>query len=218
MQKLRSFLIISGGLFWGLFCSADSFAESVCRADVSYSWAKIALNESGGEEVARTATPVKGLSTPSSPVVSRPEIHKVHFTSIERRSGSEEMARTLLEGDVQRQKAKASERCRHAHESFGDCVSTKLSTKGMVLNSLSFSARSQVEKALLDECRLSQGECQAVTASEPLCVTIGKEKAKESGGPDSAGEGQGASSDTEEKSGKTEEKPPVQNKTNGKKK
>lgn len=202
----------------GLFCGFDTFAESACRADISYSWVKTVPHDAGVDEVKGTTTPVKGSSNPSSSEEPSPAIYKVHFTSIERRAGTEEMARTLLEGDIQRQKARAFERCRRAHESFGDCVSTKLSTKGTVLNSLSFSARSQVEKALVDECRVSQGECQAVTASDPICVSIGKDDVKNLDEQESAAKSEDSPSDAAEKTSTTEEKAPVTTKTSEKKK
>lgn len=206
MQKVRSFLMIGVGLSVVLWCVDDSFAESVCRADVSYSWVKTSSTDSVLDSDVEVAAATKVPVTPTSPVKSPPNLHTVHFNSIERTAKTEEVARTLLEGDIQRQKAKASERCRRAHESFGDCISTKLSTKGMVLNSLSFSARSQVEKALLDECRLSQGECQAVTASEPSCLTIGKEKVKDTSQQDSGDKSEDSSSGSGDSVDKSEEK------------
>lgn len=214
MQKIRSFLIVIAGIFLVLCGGGDLFAESVCRADVSYSWVKTAPTDSEIDGKTESVNPAKASVTPNSPEESHPTVYTVHFTSIERTAGVEEVARTLIEGDVQRQRARAFERCRRAHESFGDCVSTKLSTKGMVLNSLSFSARSQVEKALLDECRSSQGECKAVTASEPVCVTIRNEKAKKSNEQDGSEKLAESQSDTAAKTDKTTAK----NKSNQKKK
>jgi len=97
----------------------------------------------------------------------------VRFTVIERRGMDESSAKSALEVEVQRQKLRAAERCKRAHESFGECVTTKLATKSSVLNSLSFSARTQAEKALMDECQIQQGRCLAVDASEPACRSIG---------------------------------------------
>jgi hypothetical protein len=72
------------------------------------------------------------------------------------------------------------QRCKRAHESFGECVSIKLSTKSTVLNSLSFAARSQLEEALIQECQVSRGTCGSVTASEPACVTTGNDEVNSS--------------------------------------
>jgi hypothetical protein len=40
------------------------------------------------------------------------------------------------------------------------------------LNSLSFSARSKVEEALIEECKLQQGRCVSIDSGEPTCRVI----------------------------------------------
>jgi hypothetical protein len=44
-----------------------------------------------------------------------------------------------------------------------------MSTQVATLNSLSFSARSKVEEALIEECRVQQGRCSSVDSEEPTC-------------------------------------------------
>jgi hypothetical protein len=83
--------------------------------------------------------------------------------------------------ELGRQKARASERCKRDHESFGECLATKLSVKGAVLNSLSFAARTRLEKALTEECQVQQGTCLAVESSEPVCREVAK--VEKSAGP-----------------------------------
>jgi hypothetical protein len=41
-----------------------------------------------------------------------------------------------------------------------------------VLNSLSFSTRAELEKALTEECRQQEGTCLGVEVSEPKCREI----------------------------------------------
>jgi hypothetical protein len=116
----------------------------------------------------------------------------VRYASVERRGADEETVRAALAPELNRQKARAYERCRRDHEAFGDCVSTKLSVKTSTLNSLSFSARAQVEQALMEECRAQQGRCVAVDSSEIKCRPIGAAPAAAEAGqaaPEGAKEG-----------------------------
>lgn len=184
MQKL--------GIIFGLsvvaLCSGglkDSFAEVLCRADVSYSWSR----SQAAEEPERTAEALKAPKGVKANGAQLPLI-TLHFTSIERRGRDEKTAQLLLEGDIQRQKARASNHCKRAHEAFGECVATKLSVKGTLLNSLSFSARAQVEGALVDECRVQQGVCGSVSSSEIVCRDVEKpsEQASESKGEEPTSE------------------------------
>jgi hypothetical protein len=47
-----------------------------------------------------------------------------------------------------------------------------MSVQASVLNSLSFSARSELEKAIFDECREQQGSCASVDSTEPQCKEV----------------------------------------------
>jgi hypothetical protein len=179
MQKLGTIfgcsLVVwfSGGL-------TDCFAEALCRAEVSYSWSRTQgpNGPEGSVEARKGAENAEASSGTQAPLIT------VHFTSIERRGRDEKTARLLLDGDIQRQKARASDHCKRAHEAFGECVATKLSVKGTLLNSLSFSARAQVESALVDECRVQQGVCGSVSSSEIVCRDVEEpsEQAAESKG------------------------------------
>jgi hypothetical protein len=62
-----------------------------------------------------------------------------------------------------------------------------------VLNSLSFTARSQLEEALIQECQVSRGICGSVTASEPACVTTGNDDVNNSPEEDESKEGEAKS-------------------------
>jgi outer membrane biosynthesis protein TonB len=90
--------------------------------------------------------------------------------------------------EVNRQKARASEGCKREHESFGECLATKLSAKASVLNSLSFSARTQLEKALTTECQAQQGTCLGVEATDPVCRDVGGAVATPAASPEPAAE------------------------------
>jgi hypothetical protein len=93
----------------------------------------------------------------------------VRFSGIERVGKDEAEAKRILESEVSRQKVRASEICLRDHEAFGACVATKLSTKSSVLNSLSFSTRAELEKALTEECQGQQGRCLGVEVSDAVC-------------------------------------------------
>lgn len=170
-------------------------AEVACVSDVSYRWIKEQLGQvsvespaesqqsSGGEkgeqpgQAAPSAAGAGGGDDTSHaggrPQALNPGEQRVRFATIERRGKDERGAKAGLLIEVNRQKSRAYERCKRDHESFGGCVSTKLSTKTTVLNSLSFSARSKVEEALIEECRVQQGRCVAIESSEPVCRPLG---------------------------------------------
>ncbi len=142
-------------------------AEFACRADVSYKWVRTDKNET----TAGVPSPAGAGKTPPTPpgVAQQAEPLVVRFSGIERIGKDEAEAKRVLESEVSRQKVRASEICLRDHEAFGACVATKLSTKSSVLNSLSFSARAELEKALTAECQGQQGRCLGVEVSEAAC-------------------------------------------------
>jgi hypothetical protein len=142
-------------------------AEFACRSDVSYKWARVSKNETGGSS-SPTAGDAKGTAGPSGSK-EQAESLIVRFMGIERVGKDEAEAKRSLEAEAGRQKVRASEICLREHEAFGACVATKLSMRSSVLNSLSFSARSELEKALTEECQGQQGRCLGVDLSEPVC-------------------------------------------------
>jgi hypothetical protein len=160
-------------------------AEVACVIDVSYRWIKEPSTQASGDVVApepREVAAAQGSSSSAGSIGSsvsqgpvgvgagaQPGEQVVRFVSVERRGPNERTVKMALQIEVNRQKARAHERCKRDHESFGDCVSTKMSTKVATLNSLSFSARSRVEEALIEECRLQQGRCIAVDSGDPVC-------------------------------------------------
>jgi hypothetical protein len=183
-RKILSLITFLGAVV-GYAQSGPAYAEFACSVDVSYRWVKDGGSDSsdiphadigkkadasearGATGVAETAESTVGTKE-DAPKAAMSEI-LVRFASIERRGKSEQDARAGLLVEVNRQKARAHDRCRREHESFGDCVSTKMGIKASTLNSLSFSARSKVEEALIDECRVQQGRCGAVDSGEPVC-------------------------------------------------
>lgn len=164
-------------------------AEFVCSSEITYSWQR---QESGDDSATAepAAAPVsppapakgpgaKGGQVPPTPSPSplppppdTPSPVKVRVASVERAGVDEAAAKAALLVELNRQKARASERCKKEHESFGECLATKLSAKASVLNSLSFSTRAQLEKALTNECQTQQGLCLGVDASEPVCREV----------------------------------------------
>jgi hypothetical protein len=175
--------------FW-LFCVFMSpatwmqvHAEVECSSEVFYTWTK----QVGGEETSGEAhnedmptdapSPATDTGKAGSPLpAGSPDGAKesrhgqtVRFFLAQRRGLDEAAAKNALQLEVQRQKARAAERCKRAHESTGECLTTKLSIKSSTLNSLSFSARAQAEKAILEECQVQQGRCLSVDASATTC-------------------------------------------------
>jgi hypothetical protein len=118
-------------------------------------------------------TPPLGVSSPVADTKALRKPRVVLFARVERSGDSEENARNVLDFEVERQKSRAAERCKRAHESVGECVTTKLSGKASTLNSLSFSARAQAEKALIDECKVQEGRCLSVDTSKAMCRATG---------------------------------------------
>lgn len=164
--KFRSFSWFCA-LLVVLAFSRGVLAEFSCRSDVSYKWVRTGKNETtvpapspAGAGKAPAATP--GQAQQAEPLV-------VRFSGIERVGKDEAEAKRILESEVSRQKVRASEICLRDHEAFGACVATKLSTKSSVLNSLSFSARAELEKALTEECQGQQGRCLGVEVSDAVC-------------------------------------------------
>lgn len=173
------FLAVCGGLL-----PQGAFAEFVCVSDISYNWAKQGSSGQGKSGVTTQGPVAKGAQgTPGAIIASTPSsretpdgtdapVSHVRFASITRTGADEEGAKASLLLEVNRQKGRAAEHCKRDHESFGDCLATKLSTKAGVLNSLSFATRSQVEQALTQECQAQQGTCLGVDSSGPICREI----------------------------------------------
>lgn len=149
-------------------------AEFLCSADVSYKWVKAAASQSDEPPVPAKGSSGDVVTPPAATAVSPSAPSLVRFASVERGGADEAAAKMALNIELGRQKARASEKCKRDHESFGECLATKLSVKATVLNSLSFSARSQLEKALTEECQAQQGTCMAVESSEPVCREVVK--------------------------------------------
>jgi hypothetical protein len=168
-----------------------ALAEVVCSSEITYLWQRGSEVESDSTASPVAATvppaPVKpgagkgagGIPAPSpvpvspSPAPTVPGQIKVRVASVERAAVDEAGAKAALSVELHRQKGRASERCKREHESFGECLATKLSVKASVLNSLSFSSREQLEKALMAECQAQQGQCLGVESSEPVCREVG---------------------------------------------
>lgn len=206
-------------------------AEVECSSEVFYTWTKqVGDEESSGDAQAGDA-PAAIASPPSdtgqaggAPRSGSPggapgglqdgakgngHVQTVRFFLAQRRGADEAAARNALQLEVQRQKTRAAERCKRAHESTGECLTTKLSIKSSTLNSLSFSARAQAEKAILEECQVQQGRCLAVDAAAATCRELS------AGGPAveaSGAKGKEAGSAKPDAKGKDKDKAPPKKK------
>jgi hypothetical protein len=156
----------------------QAVAEFACSAEVSYRWVKggtagaahgAAVQVGSGE---KAKGPASNPTTSAGTAPAAGGVVVVRYAAVERKGTDEAAAKQALGAEIGRQKIRASEACQRDHEGFGACVGTKLSTKSSLLNSLSFSVRAEVEKAILDECREQQGACQAVESTEPQCKEV----------------------------------------------
>lgn len=94
------------------------------------------------------------------------------------RSGDDEVsAKANLQTDIERQRIRASEACKREHESYGTCVALKMGANASTLNSLGFSARGDLEKALNEECKQQEGTCLGVDVTDPKCREVVAAKA-----------------------------------------
>lgn len=196
-------------------------AEVACVAEVGYRWVKEqssapqldqAMDQDrdkgedagGAVQTPGAETPAPGAGTPSAapPQQRQPGEQRMKFATIERRGVDEGAAKAGLLIEVNRQKARAHERCSKDHESFGECVGSKLSAKGTTLNSLSFSARVKLEEALIEECKVQQGRCLGVDSSEPTCRILVDPSAKSTAGAGEAGANAGNAAQDAEPAGK----------------
>ncbi len=192
----RFFLELLVSTLSGVVVAAGlAHAEVACVAEVSYRWMK------EGPSSAETAPGIgdKSKEAPKAAAKAEPakqgasNEQRVRCATVERSGKDEGAVRAGLLIEVNRQKARAHERCKRDHESFGDCVSTKLAAKASTLNSLSFSARTKVEEALIQECQAQQGRCVAIDSEEPTCRNLaGTEQAKTASEVPGAGPEQGA--------------------------
>ena len=189
------FTAVVGTSIYSATIVESAVAEVACSSEITYRWKRSSDSSSvsGGEGApglvnpeslqatanpeapsASQTPPVDSLSPQGGkkPVTDLPGEIRVRYATVERRGEFEEVVRAGLTVELNRQKTRAQERCRRDHEAFGECVSTKLSTKTSGLNSLTFSARSELEKALVAECEVQHGSCLAVDSSELSCRVI----------------------------------------------
>lgn len=203
MRASSSFFYVSSfavSFVLGIAFPCEGLAEFRCSADISYTWVKAAESHSDvtsappptgalGAVQQRTGNTAQAPSTPTTVPVAPPssgtppEPTVVHLMGVERVGATEVAAKTNLQMEVERQRIRASESCRRDHESFGTCVAMKLSANSSVLNSLGFGARSELEKALTNECRQQQGTCVGVKVSEAACTETQAAPAPAGGGP-----------------------------------
>ncbi len=128
----------------------------------------------------------------SVPPTATPEPTIVRLLGVERGGNDEPGARAALQIETDRQRIRASEACKREHEAFGTCVALKMSSNSSALNSMSFSARAELEKALTEECRQQEGTCLAVEVSEPKCREIVVAQPSQSPVPDQPADTKGA--------------------------
>jgi hypothetical protein len=172
-----------------LLSAPQGLAEFKCSSEISYTWVK--------RQPAPTVPPPGAAAQQvqaQAPAATTPprEPTIVRLLGLERGGADEASAKASLHMETDRQRIRASESCKRDHESFGTCVALKMSSQSTVLNSLSFSARSELEKALTEECRQQEGTCLGVAVSEPKCREIVAAQGATSSTPEKPADGKGA--------------------------
>jgi hypothetical protein len=178
--RISSFCLPLAVLFWGAPTTEQAVAEFRCSAEISYKWVK-RVSEApvsvggapapvGSDHGAASKTPAPALTLP--PPKATPEPTIVRLMGLERAGTDEASAKATLQMDIERQRIRASEACKRDHESYGTCVALKMGANASTLNSLGFSARTELEKALNEECKQQEGACLGVDVTEPKCREI----------------------------------------------
>lgn len=182
MITSRAYFFSSLGLLSSLVWVGTTSAEFRCSTEISYKWEKQA--EEGAQGAVVLGGKAASVTPPAVATRAPSEPSTVHLMSLERSGADEAAAKGALQVEVDRQRIRATEACKRDHESGGTCVAMKLSARASVLNSLSFGARTELEKALTAECRQQQGTCISVESSQPKCVEVAGAKPAESPTPE----------------------------------
>jgi hypothetical protein len=176
--SFSSSIALLGALVW----ANTGCAEFRCSTEISYKWQKQVDEEAHGSDPSAGKT---GSAAPPAALTKAPqEPSTVRLMSLERTGADEVAAKAALQVEVERQRIRATEACKREHESGGTCVAMKLSARASILNSLSFGARSDLERALSAECRQQQGTCLSVDTLDPKCVEVAGAKPAESPTPE----------------------------------
>ena len=69
------------------------------------------------------------------------------------------------------QRVRAREECQRQHENLSGCIAAKLGSLPLPLNG-SFAGRQDLEKAITDDCKRTQGRCLEPEAPEVKCTEV----------------------------------------------
>jgi len=176
-----------------MLSAPEGAAEFRCSSDISYKWVKRQPASTPAPAGAAKPAGVNQAPAPTpAPPQPTPEPTIVRLLGLERSGTDEASARAALQMETDRQRIRASEACKRDHEAFGTCVALKMSSQATILNSLSFSARSELEKALSEECRHQEGTCLGVEVSDPKCREIAAAQPSTSPAPEKGADPKGA--------------------------
>ncbi|RME60604.1 MAG: hypothetical protein D6780_03085 [Candidatus Dadabacteria bacterium] len=125
-----------------------SFAETSCTAKVTYTW------HSEGEEKEREET----------------------FLEMQSSAENEEKAKEALKSIYARRQKQALEECRKKHENLSGCISSRLQSASQVLSLLSFTAKREMEKSIINDCKKQNGKCLKVNFGDIHCAVSQKEE------------------------------------------
>ncbi len=126
-----------------LLVNTSASADQRCYAEVSYSW----KDEKGTEE-------------------------NVSFEIVQHIAPDEEGARVRMRDLLHRSLKKANAECTMQHKNLTDCISYRFTKNEAILKSLDFSGRKILEDAISDDCKKTQGSCNAAKASEIKCEEV----------------------------------------------
>ena len=181
MRARNLYFCLSFALVSSTLSAHQVSAEFRCASEISYKWVKTAteprpLHGAAAPVAVPGQTPVTTQPPPPKPT---PEPTVVRLMGLERAGVDENTAKVSLQMEVDRQRIRASEACKRDHESYGTCMALKMSARSTILNSLSFNARADLEKALAEECKQQEGTCLGVDVTEPKCREIVEAKPTE---------------------------------------
>jgi len=123
--------------------TATVLAQSVCRSSVTYEWQSLVHDDR----------------------------QEVHWSSTEKRGEDVSRIKKEVTQLVEREKQRAMQACQRERESLSNCVATKHSSFGAVAQTLGFSARKDLEKAIYTDCEQIQGRCLTASASKISCTS-----------------------------------------------
>lgn len=136
----------------------DADAETVCEADVFYSWKRLPPPPAPG------ATAAAAAASPFEP-------EEVFFQKIIKRGTAKEALEAEVKSNAPSVEGKAREACVRLHENAGLCVADAVSLLGGAFSSLDFETRRVVRDRVVGDCAATSGQCLKTRVGDTTCRT-----------------------------------------------